>query len=47
MRTHAVAYNIEQWMWDMEEDASKVEARNGSVINHMPDWRNAHSQHAG
>ena len=47
MRTPIAAYDIEEWMWGMEEDASKVEARNGDVINCRPKQRNAHSQCAG
>ena len=30
-RTPATAYNIEEWMWGLEEDAPKVEARNGDI----------------
>ena len=30
----ATAYNIEEWMWGLEEDAPKVEASNGDVGNH-------------
>ena len=28
------AYNIEEWMWGLEEDAPKVEARNDDASNH-------------
>ena len=47
MRTPTMAYDIQEWMWGVEEDAPKVEARNGNVINHRPEQRNAHSQHTG
>ena len=47
MRTPAVAYNIEEWMWGLEEDAPEVEARNGNMINQRPEQRNASSQYAG
>ena len=30
----AAAYNIEEWVWGLEEDAPKVEVRNGDVDNH-------------
>ena len=33
----AMAYNIEEWMWGMEKDAPKVEARSGNMINHRPE----------
>ena len=33
-------------MWH-EEDAPKVEGRNGNVINHRPEQGNPCSQHAG
>ena len=46
-RTLAVTYDIEEQMWSVEEDATKVEARNGNAIDHRLEWRNAHSQHAG
>ena len=44
-KTAAAAYNIEEWMQGLEEDASKAEMRNGKVSNHGIEWRNAHSQH--
>ena len=47
MRTPTTAYNIDEWMEGLEEDAPKVEARNGNVINCRPEWRNAHPQCAG
>ena len=47
MRTPATPYDIEEWMWDMKEDASKVEARKCDAINHRPDPRNTHSQYTG
>ena len=46
-RASTPAHNIEKWMWGLEEDAPKVELRNGNVINCRPEWRNANSQHAG
>ena len=46
MGTPAMAYNIEEQMQGVEEDAPKVEARNGNAIDGRPDWKNAHSQHA-
>ena len=42
-----MTYSIEEWMWGMEEDAPKVEARNGGVIDCRSEQRNAHFQHAG
>ena len=42
-----LACDIEEWVWGMEEDAPKVEARNGDAINCSPEQRNACSQHAG
>ena len=42
-----VAYKIKEWMWGLKEDVPKVEVRNGEVINHRPEQRNALSQHAG
>ena len=42
-----VAYNIEECMQGLKEDAPKMEVRNGNVINHRPEQRNAHSQCAG
>ena len=42
-----MAYDIEEWMCGMEEDAPKVEVGNGDVINHRPQQRNAHSQCTG
>ena len=47
IRTLTTAYDMEEWMWGMEEDAPKVEVRNGHAINHRPEWRNTHSQHTG
>ena len=47
MRTLTTAYDMEEWMWGMEEDASKVKVRNGHAINHRPEWRNTRSQHTG
>ena len=47
MRAPTAAYNIEDWMWGLEEDTPKVEVRNGDAINCIPEQRNAHSQHAG
>ena len=46
-QTPTVAYNIEEWMQGLGEDASYIEERNGDVSNHMSEWRNAHSQHVG
>ena len=43
----ATAYNIEEWMWGLEEEAPEVEARNSEVGNCGLEWRNTHSQHAG
>ena len=42
-----MAYDIEDRIWDIEEDAPKVEVRNGNVINGRHEWRNAHSQCTG
>ena len=42
--TPTAAYNMEEWMWGLEEDASKVEVRNGKVSNHGTERRNAYSQ---
>ena len=42
-----MAYNIEEWIWGVEEDAPKVEARNGDVIDCRPEQRNTHSQCVG
>ena len=47
MRTPTAAYDIKEWMWGVEEDASKGEVRNGDAVNHRPEGRNAHSQHTG
>ena len=47
MKTPTVACNIEKWMWGVEGDACKVEARNSDMIDCRPAQRNAHSQHAG
>ena len=38
------AYSIEEWMWGLEDDAPKIEVRNGDMINYRPEWRNVHSQ---
>ena len=32
-QTFAAAYNIEEWMWGLEEDASEVKVRNDEVSN--------------
>ena len=40
MRTPAVAYDIEECMLGVEEDAPNVEARNGYAINYRPEQRN-------
>ena len=37
MRTPTAAYDIKEWMWDMEEDASKGEVRSGDAVNHRPE----------
>ena len=37
MRTPYKVYDIEEMMWDMEEDALEVEARNGDMINCRPE----------
>ena len=29
----AAAYNIKEWMWGLEEEASKVDVRNSDVGN--------------
>ena len=42
-----MAYNIEEWMQGMKEDAPKVEVRSGDTFNHRPEWKNAHLQCAG
>ena len=47
MRNPATAYDIEEWMWGMEEDAPKGEMRKVIVVNHRPEQRNAHSQCTG
>ena len=39
--------NIREWMWTLEEDASKPEVRNDKVSNHGTKCRNACSQHLG
>ena len=41
------AYNIEEWMWGLEKEASSGEVRNGDVGNHEPEQISTHSQHAG
>ena len=45
--TPTAAYNIKEWMQGLEEDASKVEIRNGNVSNHGTEQRNVCSQHVG
>ena len=35
------AYNIEEWMRGLEEDAPEEEVRNGDAINHGPEQINA------
>ena len=47
MRTPAAAHDIKEWMWGLEEDAPKGEARKSNVVNCGPEQRNAHSQHTG
>ena len=47
MRTPTVDYDIEEWMWGVQEDAPKVEARYGNANDHRPAQRNACSQHVG
>ena len=42
-----MAYDIEEWMQGMEEDVPKVEVRNDDVIDHRPEQKNIHLQHAG
>ena len=42
-----MAYDIEEWMQGVEEDAPKEKARNGDAINCRPEWRNIHSQCTG
>ena len=46
-RTSTITYDIEEWMWGIEEDDPKVETRSSDAIDHRPEWRNAHLQHAG
>ena len=46
-RTDTMAYDIEEWMWGMEEDFPKVEARNDNENDCRPEWRNTYSQCAG
>ena len=46
MRTPTMAYDIEEWMWGVE-DASKVEARDSNAIDQRPEQRNTHPQHVG
>ena len=46
MRIPTTAY-IKEWMLGMEEDAPKGEVRNGNVVSHRPEQRNAHSQCTG
>ena len=41
--TPGAAYNIKEWMWGLDKDASEVEGRHGKVSNHGTEWRNAHS----
>ena len=47
IQTPAAAYNIEEWMQGLEEDASKVEVRNGDVSYYGTEWRNAYSECVG
>ena len=37
-------YNVKEGMWDLKEDASEAEVRNGEVSNYGTEWRNIHSQ---
>ena len=41
------AYNIEEWMWGLEEEAHKRGVRNDDADNCRPEKRSAHSQCAG
>ena len=43
----AAAYNIEEWMQGLEEDAPEGEVRKGDVDNCRLEQRNTHSQCAG
>ena len=43
----ASAYNIEEWIWGLEEEAPKVKVRNGDVDNNGLEQRSIHSYHAG
>ena len=45
--TPTASYNIREWMWDLEEDASRAEVRNDEVSNCGIEWKNTHSQHLG
>ena len=47
MRVPTTAYDIEEWKRGLEKGASKEDVRNGDMINHGPEQRNTHSQHAG
>ena len=47
MKVPTTAYNIEEYMWGLEEDAPEVEVRKGSMTNCRSEKRNMHSQHAG
>ena len=47
MKTPTTAYDIEEWMWGMEEVAPEGEARKGNVVNHRPEQGSTHSQHTG
>ena len=37
MKTPATAYDIEEWMWGVEEDAPEKEARKGDVAKCSPE----------
>ena len=41
------AYNIEEWMQGLEEDASEAEVRNDEVRKCGTEQKNAYSQNAG
>ena len=45
--TPTAVYNINKWMWGLEEDASKEEVRNNEASNCGTEQKNAHSQHLG
>ena len=46
-KTPTTAYDIEKWMWGVEEVGPEREVRKGNVANCRPEWTNAHSQHTG